>query len=151
MNDTGINDGDVLGKSIELEPTSESVVSVAAFVEDWLDALAVPARPKARLMVAVDEIYSNIVRCSAATRAELSVAKKDGAIVLTFRDNGTPFNPLELEDPDIAASAEERSLGGLGIYIVKKTMDDVRYEQVQGDNVLTLTLAVEPKVVEGEA
>ncbi|MBR5259718.1 MAG: ATP-binding protein [Eggerthellaceae bacterium] len=141
MSETGINDG-MFGMSIELEPTPESVVSAADFVEEWLDARAVPIKPKARLMVAVDEIYSNIVRCSAATRAELSVAKKDGDVVLTFRDNGTPFNPLELEDPDIAAPAEERALGGLGIFIVKKTMDDVRYEQVEGDNVLTLVLGV---------
>lgn len=150
MSDTGIDNG-VLDTSITLEPTSESVLSAAAFVEEQLDALAVPARSKAQLMVAVDEIYSNIVRCSAATRVELSVGGKDGVVTLVLRDNGTPFNPLELEDPDIAASAEDRALGGLGVFIVKKTMDNVRYEQVQGDNVLTLTLSVERKADEGDA
>ena len=62
-----------------------------------------------------------------------------GAAAISFLDEGRPFNPLEHEDPDVSLSARERSIGGLGIYLVKKSMDDVRYEYKDKRNMLTLT------------
>ena len=58
---------------------------------------------------------------------------------LQFKDNGKPYNPLEAEEPDITASAEDRSIGGLGIFMVKKMLDNVEYSYVDNYNILTLT------------
>ena len=60
------------------------------------------------------------------------------AVILTFIDRGVPYDPLAAEDPDITAPAEERSLGGLGVFLVKKTMDDVHYEYREGRNILRI-------------
>jgi len=59
-------------------------------------------------------------------------------VAITFVDSGIPFNPLAQEDPDVHLSAEERAIGGLGIYMAKKTMDDVQYAYRDGHNVLML-------------
>lgn len=56
------------------------------------------------------------------------------AVFLTFTDNGIPYNPLDTEDPDITSSSEERKIGGLGIYLVKKNMDEMKYEYVNQQN-----------------
>ena len=58
--------------------------------------------------------------------------------MITFRDKGIPFDPLAKEDPDVSQSAEERQIGGLGIYIVKKTMDQVEYRRENDENILTI-------------
>ena len=60
-------------------------------------------------------------------------------MTLIIKDNGTPFNPLERDEPDITLSADEREIGGLGIFITKKTMDTVNYTYENGQNVLTMT------------
>lgn len=58
--------------------------------------------------------------------------------MLTLKDHGTPYNPLEKEDPDITLSAEERDIGGLGIFMVKNLMDEVTYDYIDEENILTL-------------
>ena len=60
------------------------------------------------------------------------------AVVITFMDNGVPYDPLANEDPDITLSADERGIGGLGIYIVKKSMDEITYEYKDGKNILKI-------------
>ncbi len=60
-------------------------------------------------------------------------------VYITFIDRGNPYNPLEKLDPDVTLSAEKRSIGGLGIFKVKKSMDDMRYEYKDGQNILTIT------------
>lgn len=59
-------------------------------------------------------------------------------IVVTFIDNGVPYDPLEKEDPDVTLNAEQREIGGLGIYMVKKTMDEIDYEYKDGQNILRI-------------
>ena len=68
-----------------------------------------------------------------------------GTAVITFEDKGVPYDPLEKTDPDINLSAEQREIGGLGIFMVKKSMDDVRYEYRDGMNILTLVKEFMPK------
>ena len=62
----------------------------------------------------------------------------DRNAIITFFDRGVPFDPLAKPDPDITLTAEERDVGGLGIYMTKKTMDDMRYEYRDGQNILSL-------------
>ena len=94
--------------------------------------------------VATDEIFANIVNYAYKNKvgkATIRVELKDNpkAIVISFIDNGTPFNPLEKEDPNISLTAEERNIGGLGIYIVKKSMDKVEYDYKDNQNILKIT------------
>ena len=97
-------------------------------MEEYLQEHGFPAGDTVKMLVAVDEIYSNICRYSGAKKAAVSCLVQGGKAKITFRDNGVPYNPLEKPDPDVTAGAEERPIGGLGIYMVKKTMDVVTYE-----------------------
>ena len=125
-----------------VKPNMESVAEVAAFVEEQLEKLEVPMRLTTKLMISVDEIYSNIVRYSHATQASITVSREENTIQLVFEDDGKPYNPLEAEEPDITASAEDRTIGGLGIFMVRKMMDQVDYSYHNGRNVLTLGMNV---------
>ena len=89
--------------------------------------------------MAVDEIYSNIVRYSGANEAQIRLVKEEDTLRLIFRGSGKPYKPLDAKEPDITASAEDRAIGGPGIFMVRKMMDDVEYEYTGGMNKLTLT------------
>ena len=133
---------EVENKMLSVTPTMETVPQVAAFVEEHLEKFEVPMKISAKLMVAVDEIYSNIVRYSGAAEAQIRIVKEVDTVRLVFRDNGKPYNPLDAEEPDVTASAEDRAIGGLGIFMVRKMMDNVEYMYKDGQNVLTLTKKV---------
>ncbi len=126
-------------------PTMDGLAEAAA---DLDGALAfVPDSAKAVVMVAADEIFANIVRHSRASAWTLSVEETHDpeGVRLTFEDDGLAFDPLLARDPDTSLSAEERAVGGLGIFIVKKTMSPVTYERRNGKNVLTMTKSFERK------
>ena len=69
---------------------------------------------------------------------EVDVEKTDERIVIRFKDGGMPFNPLEHKKPDTKLPWKQRRIGGLGIFLVKKKMDDVRYAYEDNKNVLTI-------------
>ena len=123
---------------ISVDPREDTMQTVVSFVEEALAQAEVPMKAAVKMNIAVDEIYSNIQRYSGATHATVECAAKNGRITLVFTDNGSPYNPLEQADPDTTLPAEEREIGGLGIFMVKKTMDDVVYEYSEGRNRLTL-------------
>ena len=130
---------EVENKMLSVIPTMDTVPQVAAFVEEHLEKFEVPMGLSAKLMVAVDEIYSNIVRYSGASEAQICIVKAEDTLKLIFRDNGKPYSPLDAKEPDITASAEDRAIGGLGIFMVRKMLDDVEYEYTRGMNKLTLS------------
>ena len=122
----------------EYAPTMDGV---AAAADDLAAALeSVPNAEKARLMVAADEIFANILRHSGATRWSLTVERTHcpEGVRLMIADDGKPFDPLAQRDPDTALCAEDRQVGGLGIFIVKKTMSPVTYKRRNGQNILTM-------------
>lgn len=130
-------------KEIVVEATIESIPKVTAFVDEQLEQLECPMKTQMQVDMAIDELFSNIAYYaynpetgSATVRVE--VTENPLAVVLTFIDNGVPYDPLAKEDPDITLSIEERGIGGLGIYMVKKTMDDVSYEYKDGQNILRI-------------
>ena len=125
-------------KKVNLVPTLDKLPEAVAFFEDTLSGADVPMKVITRVNVAVDEIFSNIARYSGATSVTLGCALADGRVTLRFSDNGRPYDPTGKPDPDTTLSAEERDIGGLGIFMVKKTMDDVSYEYTDGLNILTL-------------
>ncbi len=124
------------------EARTDDIPAVTEFVEQELEKLECPMKTIVQMNIAVDEIYSNIAKFAypdgkGPVTVQLKVAN-DSTIHLTFIDEGTPYNPVTKEDPDITLSAEERNIGGLGIYMVKQTMDDMRYRYENNKNILTL-------------
>ncbi|MDO4740243.1 MAG: SpoIIE family protein phosphatase [Eubacteriales bacterium] len=127
---------------IRTVPDMASVAAVSEFMDLQIEQKEIPLKIGMRLKIAVDEIYSNIVRYSNAEAAELRCTLNDGTLTLQFSDDGAPYNPLDTKEPDVTASAEEREIGGLGIFMVRKMMDSVDYEFSKGMNRLTLTIKV---------
>ncbi|MCQ2449436.1 MAG: SpoIIE family protein phosphatase [Clostridia bacterium] len=130
------------------EAKLEDITAVTAFVEEELNKLDCPMKTVVQFSVAIDEIYSNIVRYGYAdgtgpVTVEVIEREEPHAIHLRFTDHGIPYNPLIKEDPDVTLSAEERSIGGLGIFMVKRTMDDIRYKYECEQNILTITKILE--------
>lgn len=126
-----------------VQATLENLDEVMAFVEEQMEVYHCSMKMQMQIAVAVEEIYVNIA--SYAYREQKGNARirvQSGGdplqISIIFEDDGIPYNPLLKEDPDITLSAEERKIGGLGIYIVKKSMDQVEYHYQNGKNILTI-------------
>ena len=115
---------------------------VLAFVDGILETLDCPMKTQLQLDVAVEELYVNIAHYAYAPAtgpAWLRVAVEEGpAVAITFIDQGMPYDPTAKPDPDVTLSAEERQIGGLGIYMVKKSVDDMVYRREGDSNVLTI-------------
>ena len=128
---------------ISLTPDAESVKTVAEFLDTTLEAWDIPMKVVSKLQIVADEIYSNIVRYSQAKNAKVTAVQNGTVLSLRFEDDGKPYDPTTAAEPDITASAEEREIGGLGIFIVRNMMDSMDYRYKDGHNVLTLLLATE--------
>ena len=128
---------------ISLTPDAESVKTVAEFLDTTLEAWEIPMKVVSKLQIVADEIYSNIVRYSQAKNAKVIAVQNGTVLSLRFEDDGKPYDPTTAAEPDITASAEEREIGGLGIFIVRNMMDSMDYRYKDGHNVLTLLLATE--------
>ncbi len=116
----------------------ESISRVMEAVREYLTAGGIPKEDKIKLLVAADELYANICSYSGAREAAVRCVLAEDGAGLIFEDDGIPYNPLERPEPDVTLGAEERKIGGLGIYMVRKTMDEVKYEHVDGKNRLMI-------------
>lgn len=125
-------------QKLKLPPSLEAMAEVTAFVEQSAEDAGLPMKLIAQLNIAVDEIFSNIARYSGATDATVGVKVSNGLVTLRFADNGLPYDPTANAAPDITLSADDRKIGGLGLFMVKKFMDIVAYEYRDGLNILTL-------------
>lgn len=131
-----------MGK-LTVEAVREKHGVVMEFAERYLEEQKIPKRDQMKMLVAVDEVTSNIFSYSGAKKLTLECVREEEEIVFRFADDGIPFNPLEKEEPDISADIEHRPIGGLGIYLVRKNMKDVSYEYRDNFNILTLRKEVE--------
>lgn len=130
-------------KELTLDAVTDNITKVTEFVDEQLEELGCPMKAQMQIDIAIDELFSNIAHYAynpevgpATVRVE--VAEDPMAVVVTFVDHGVQYDPLAKEDPDTTLSAEERSIGGLGIYMVKKSMDDITYEYKDGQNILKI-------------
>ena len=130
-------------KEISIAATIENIEVVTDFVNEELEALDCPMKAQMQIDVAIDELFSNIAHYAyspevgdATVRVE--VVEDPLSVIITFIDKGVPYDPLAKADPNVTLSAEEREIGGLGIFMVKKTMDEVTYEYKDGRNILTI-------------
>ena len=130
-------------KELTVSATIDNMSKVLSFLDKELDELNCSADFKTKINIAVDEVFSNIVNYAyelgnGKVNVKIDTSSDLKGVKIIFIDNGKPYNPLEREDPDINQPLESRSVGGLGILIVKKSMDDVTYEYKDSKNILTL-------------
>ncbi len=130
-------------KELTLSATVENIATVTEFVNEQLEAYGCGMKAQMQIDIAIDELFGNIAQYaynpeigSATVRVEVEEAPL--SVIITFIDNGVPYDPLAKSDPDTTLSAEEREIGGLGIYMVKKSMDAVTYEYKNGQNILKI-------------
>ena len=128
---------------LTIAATVENIDVVTDFVNEQLEAVDCPMKVQMQIDIAIDELFGNIAHYAytpnvgdATVRVEVN--EEPLSVVITFMDKGVPYDPLAKEDPDVTLSAEERKIGGLGIYMVKKSMDDVTYEYKDGQNILAI-------------
>ena len=130
-------------KELTIEARTENLDDVIAFVNGELKKLGCGVKQRMQIELSIEEIFVNIAHYAYTPdvgNATIRVDTDDAnTFTITFIDSGIPYNPLAKPDPDITLSAEERQIGGLGIFMVKKNMDDVKYEHLDGHNILTLT------------
>ena len=132
-----------LRNELETDADTENLQQVQDFIDAHLDAAGCPPKAKMQIQLATEEIFVNIASYAYApakgkATVRVEVADDPLEVILTFIDNGVPFNPLLKENPDIDAKAEERDIGGLGIFMTKNLMDDICYEFKDGKNILRL-------------
>ena len=122
---------------------TESLSEVLGFVEETLESFACPMKIQTAICVAIEEVFVNVAHYAYPNSIgdmTLHIGFDEESRTITFRmtDKGVPFDPLKKPDPDITLSAAEREIGGLGIFIAKKTMDSLTYAYENGENILTM-------------
>ena len=130
-------------KEMTIAAAIENIPAVTAFVDEQLEAMDCPVKAQMQIDIAIDELFSNIARYAYHPEVgEATVRVEDSpeplAVIVTFIDQGVPYDPLAAAEPDTSLPAEERTLGGLGIYMVKKTMDEITYRYENGRNILAI-------------
>ena len=130
-------------KEMTIPATVGNIEKVTAFVDEQLEQIDCPPKAQMQIDIAIDELFGNIAQYAynpdigpATVRVE--VTQSPISVVITFIDHGIPYDPLKTAEPDITLSAEERTIGGLGIFMVKKTIDEITYEYKNGQNILRI-------------
>ncbi len=129
------------GKTLSIDATVDNLDEVIGFVDAYLEGLECPMKAQMQYDLAIEEAYVNVANYAYGDetgKAEITVSNEGDEVTVVLKDSGVPYNPLEREDPDTSLSAEERQIGGLGIFLVKKNTDDVSYVYENGCNILTM-------------
>ena len=122
---------------------TEALPDILGFVEETLEGYGCPMKIQMAVCVAIEEVFVNVAHYAYGEGEGdliLGIGFDEASRTVTFRmaDKGIPFDPLKKPDPDITLSAEDREIGGLGIFITKKTMDSLTYSYENGENILTM-------------
>ena len=130
-------------KEITVKSTINNIETVTDFVEEFIAPLDCPMKPKMLISIAIDEILSNIMHYAYAPEIGdiiigVDISETPLCVTITFTDNGKPYNPLDYASPDISLPAEDRDIGGLGIFITKNIIDEITYTYENNQNQLTL-------------
>ena len=128
---------------LTLPATLKNIAAATKFMNDVLDSAGCSASVKKQLDVALDELMSNVARYAYAPgtgdiTVSVEILEDPKRAVIALSDYGEPYNPLKNVDPDVTLPAEDREIGGLGVFIVKETMDDVTYEYREKQNIITI-------------
>ena len=125
-----------------IEALLDNFTKVQTFIDSRLEELGCSNKAKFQINVAVEEIFVNIANYAYEPNtgmATIQIIDSEDTVIITFIDSGKPYNPLETPAPDITLPPEERSIGGLGIFMVKKITDDMKYEYMDNKNILSIT------------
>ncbi|MCR5592962.1 MAG: ATP-binding protein [Saccharofermentans sp.] len=122
----------------------DQLSSVQSFIDGVVEQTGVSMKDSMQISLAVEEIFVNIASYAyqgsdGEAVIKAAIVDDPASIKITFIDSGVPFDPLKKEDPDVTLGVHERDVGGLGIFLTKKTMDDVNYVNQDGKNILTIT------------
>ncbi len=129
---------------LTVEAKVENIEAVTEFVNSHLEKMGCSHRTATQIDIALDELFSNICRYAYGDKTGMATIRIEecpdqNEVCISLEDSGTPFNPLTRGDPDVTLGIHEREIGGLGIFMVKKIMKDIRYEYRDGLNVLTVS------------
>lgn len=135
---------------ITVSASPDNVEKVTNYINEQLENAMCPMKAQMQIGVAVEEIFVNIVNYAYGGKigeVEIFIDTEESpkTVTIVFKDSGIQYNPLEKEDPDIALSSDERPIGGLGIFMVKKLMDDVIYRYEDGKNILEIRKLINEK------
>lgn len=135
-------------KELIIDATVKNIEKVTEFVDEQLERLGCPMKAQMQIDIAIDELFGNIAHYAynpevGTATVRVEVTEDPLAVIITFIDNGVPYDPLANDDPDTTLSADERQIGGLGIYMVKKSMDEISYEYQKGQNILKIKKHIE--------
>ncbi|MCR4941039.1 MAG: ATP-binding protein [Treponemataceae bacterium] len=130
-------------KKLDVEAVIENLPKVLDFIDRNLEELECGMKAQTQIDISVEELFVNIANYAypeGVGKAEITFEfdAESSRVSISLIDSGIPFNPLSKPDPDISLSAEERQIGGLGIYMVKKYMDELLYAFVDDQNIITL-------------
>ena len=129
-------------KEITIEAKTENLETVLDFVNEELEAAEIPMKIVMQIAISVEELFVNVAHYAYKPDIGNVTIRIDTdnetEVLVELEDSGIPFNPLEKEDADITKSAEEREIGGLGIFMVKKSMDKIEYRYENKKNILTI-------------
>lgn len=130
-------------KELVIEAKKTNLDAVLSFIDEQLGEAECSKKTRMTIDVAVEELFVNISSYAYDPKigtavVQVSVHNEPLSVEITFIDNGKPYDPLAKTDPDVTLDAEHRQIGGLGIFMVKKSMDDVQYEYKDGRNILTI-------------
>ncbi|MBV7272450.1 ATP-binding protein [Clostridiaceae bacterium UIB06] len=132
-------------KELFVDAVIDNLDMVMDFVNSELETYDCSMKVQTQIDIAIEEIFVNI--SSYAYKPEVGPVTirvaVDNEVIIEFEDKGTPYNPIEKIDPDITKSIEEREIGGLGIFMVKKIMDSVEYKNVDNKNILIIRKGIE--------
>ncbi len=130
--------------TLTVEAKVTNLGKVLAFIESELEKTDCGIKTGMQISIAVEELFVNVAHYAytpGTGDVTIGVEAYDdpGMIEITLTDSGIPYDPVSKDDPDVTLSAEERKIGGLGIYMVKKSMDFMKYDRVDGKNIVTIS------------
>lgn len=130
-------------KEQTFDATIANLMEVTLFIDEWLESLDCGMKAQTQIDLAVDELFTNIASYAYAPGSgeatiQLNFDEASRVASIAFIDSGVPYDPLQKPDPDVTLSAEEREIGGLGIYVAKKATDKMEYRRENGKNILTI-------------
>ena len=128
-------------KELTIDACVDSLPPVLAFVDAELEAADCPLETQMQIDLAIEEIFTNIAHYAYGPEGgkatlRMEVSEDPASATITFLDHGIPYNPLAKEDPDVTLPTKQRKIGGLGIFMTKKLMDDLSYEYKDGQNII---------------
>lgn len=125
-----------------LTPTAENLPRATEALDAFLDGTDCPPKARIALETVLEEVFMNIVLYSGATVAQMDMELAGSEVKLRFTDDGIAYNPLNRSEPDVTLPLAERSIGGLGILMIRRMTDSQAYEYTNGRNILTLRKSI---------